>query len=386
MKLNVFISSRNNDRVIINGVPGNTLTEVRQYLKKELESVKLLDKDLFEIHINETFGAVSNTDSYNKCLVEVQESDFVIALYNGAAGWAPRGIDMGICHAELVEALNVSTRKTSIVDISAFFNLIPASANETKLNNLFSEYIKEINTFTNPLKLSKNILSDGFRTELLESIKNVLYKHLEDRIRTANLYFNISGDNKISLNWKKLKYNELDKNITNIIRDLIDKSPYFSTFITTASSIPDNMSVDDAKSFTGRPSQNDQVLINASAKFKKIKQGPIHFVGVFGNATEIQVKNLIGFPDISTMKDDFGLYVWEQNTHVQMVFLTNCKTPDAVRSKFLLFTNWCRSNQEYDNMIKRAQARHHILTAMNYANGIVSNNIPTTKAPKKRVP
>jgi hypothetical protein len=84
------------------------------------------------------------------------------------------------------------------------------------------------------------------------------------------------------------------------------------------------------------------------------------------------------------MKEDFGLYVWEQNTHVQMVFLTNCKTPDAVRSKFLLFTNWCHANGEYDNMIKQAKARHHILAAMNDANDIVNSPPGKPTAARKK--
>jgi hypothetical protein len=98
--------------------------------------------------------------------------------------------------------------------------------------------------------------------------------------------------------------------------------------------------------------------------------GPIHFVGVSGNATEIQVKNLIGYPDISTIKGDYGIYVWEQNSHIQMVFLTDCISPEAVRSKFLLFDNWCQSTQEIVNIEKRARARIHILNAINEAKKI----------------
>lgn len=371
MKLTVFISSRNNDKVNIDGTAGDSLTEIRKHLKRELEGVRLFDKEFLDIRINENFGAVADTDSYNKCLDEVRESDFVIALYNGAAGWAPPGIDMGICHAELVEALDISTRKTAIIDVSGYFKLKP-TADEARLNTLFSTYIQEANPFVNPLKLSNaNRSNAGFTVELLASIKNILYKHIEDRIKMANLYFNISGENRVSLNWKKLKYSDRDENIKTILRDLIAKSAQFSSFITSASSIPDNMSVEDAKSFTGRPFLDDQVLILENARFKKMKQGPIHFIGVYGNATELQVKNLVGYPDISAMKEDFGLYVWEQSTHIQMIFLTDCKTPDAVRSKFLLFTNWCVSNGEFGNMVKRAQARHLILMAINEAKNIV---------------
>jgi hypothetical protein len=368
MKLKIFISSRNNDTVLIGGAVGDSLTTIRKHIKRELENTKFFDKDFFEILINEDFGASTTTDSYNTCLQKVQDSDFVIALVNGVAGWAPKGIELGICHAELDAALNVSTRKTSIIDVSKYFSIKPADADEKKRNELFRNYINDLNTFTNPLKIEKGKENNaGFIEELLSSIKNVIYQHLNERIELSNLYFNISGDNKISLNWKKLKYTDRDKNITSILKQLIAASPDFSKFVVGVFSIPDNMSVPDAKSFAGRPFLKDQELIEKPKKRVITRFGPIHFIGVYGNATEIQVKDLIGFPDITAIKEDFGIYVWEQNTHVQLVFLTDCKTPEAVKSKFLLFNNWCHSNGEYGNMVKRAEARHLILTAINQA-------------------
>jgi hypothetical protein len=371
MKLKIFLSSRNNDKIVINGVVGDTLTEIRKYIKKELEDTKFFSKDFFDIRINEDFGASTSTDSYNKCLEEVRESDFLIALFSGASGWAPVGIDLGICHAELDAAMNISTRKTAIIDISKYFTIKTSDAMEIKRNTIFSQYLTDQNTFNNPLKLARaKETNDGFKEELLASIKNVIYKHLNDRIELSNIYFNLGGNNKISLNWKKLKYSDRDKNITTLLKDLLLASPDFTPFVCTSFSIPDNMSIEDAKSFTGRPFLKDQDLITIPKKRKPGKFGPIHFIGVYGNATEIQVKNLIGFPDISAIKDDFGIYVWEQNTHVQLIFLTECRTPESVKSKFLLFNNWCRANGEYTNITKRAEARFHILKSINEAKSI----------------
>lgn len=371
MKLKIFLSSRNKDIVSINGITGDTLTEIRKFIKKELEGTKFFGKDLFEIKINEDFGANTSTDSYNKCLQEVRDSDFIIAIYSGSAGWAPEGFDLGICHAELDTAMNISTHKTAIIDISKYFTISTTDKDEIKRNKLFKDYLVEQNVFTNPLKLSKaNESNDGFKKELLVSIQNVIYKHFSERIKLSNICFNFGGNTKISLDWKKLKYSDRDKNITTILKELISLSPDFKIFISEVFSIPDNMSVEDAKSFTGRPFLKDQDLILRAKKAKPTKFGPIHFIGVYGNATEIQVKNLIGFPDISAIRDDFGIYIWEQNTHVQLVILTECKTPEAVKSKFLLFNNWCRSNREYDNIIKRAKARLHILKSINEAKKI----------------
>jgi hypothetical protein len=374
MKFKLFISSRNNDKVFINGSECDSLTEIRKYIKSQVEGCLFLNKDFFDVRINEDFGADTSADSYNRCLIEVTESDFVIALYNGMSGWAPIGNDLGICHAELDAALNVSSRKTAIIDISKYYPHTPTDTDEINRNKAFAKYINDLNTFTNPLKLSKaNENSIGFKNELLKSIQAVVFKHLNERIDLSNLYFNIGGNNKISLNWKKLKYSDRDRNIRVVIDKLLTASVDFSKFVTCTYSIPDNMSIEDAKSFTGRPFLKDQDLIDKAKKGKPVKFGPIHFICVYGNATEIQVKGLIGFPDIVAIREDFGLYVWEQNTHVQLIFLTECKTPEAVKSKFLLFNNWCRSNGEFENIGKRAEARHMILTAINNAKKIANS-------------
>jgi hypothetical protein len=336
MKLKVFISSRNNDILKIAGVTGDSLTDIRLWLKVELEKIKMFDKDFLNIRINESFGATTTRDSYNECLEEVRKSDLIIALYNGVAGWAPVGIDLGICHSELSTGLDISMRKTAIINIEEFFDIKSTDKAEETRNKKFKEYIEPLNRFTNPLKVTGKQTNENFKETLLNSIKTVIYNHISDRIKISNSYYNLSGNNKISLDWKKLKYTDRDRLITEKLRFLISNNPNFSKFISKAFSIPDNMSVQDAKSFTGRPFLKDQELVPVG-KTKNI--GPIHFIGVYGNATEIQVKNLIGFPDISAIRDDFGLYVWEQNTHVQLVFLVDCKTPEAIESNFLLFNN-----------------------------------------------
>jgi len=340
MKLKIFLSSRNNDKVVIDKTPCITLTEVRKKLKKDLEAIRFLGKEIFDVRINEDFGSDTSTDSYNTCLLEVQESDLVIILYNGVSGWAPVGTDLGICHAEMDTALAVSTKKTAIIDLTSYFTISPGDASEAKRNEYFSKYVKDLNLFMNPVKLTKAKKNQvGFQETLLEVVENVIAKHMNERIKLSNIYFNIAGNNKISLDWKKLKYSDRDKNITGILNKEISKNTTFSIFTYKVYSIPDNMSVEDAKSYTGRPFLKDQELIDHPIGDAPIKYGPIHFIAVYGNASEIQVKNLIGFPDISAIKEDFGIYVWEQNTHVQLVFLTECRTPEAVKSKFLLFNN-----------------------------------------------
>jgi hypothetical protein len=55
-----------------------------------------------------------------------------------------------------------------------------------------------------------------------------------------------------------------------------------------------------------------------------------------------------------------------------LVFLIDCKTPEAIESNFLLFNNWCESTGEFENIKKRAEARIHILKAINDAKKIAT--------------
>ncbi|MEN5379082.1 hypothetical protein [Sphingobacterium kitahiroshimense] len=370
MKFKVFISSRNNDKIIIGKSNDQTLTDIRIWIKEELEKEELLDKNILDISINESFNRDTTHDSYYACLDEVHQSDFTIVLYNGASGWAPPGFDIGICHAEFAESIQISTKKTSIVDIRNFCPVSTTDEQELKRNKLFSDEIQLVNRFTNPIKITGAQTLENFKNTLLKEIKNTIHKHILDRIKVSNIYYDLAGNTKTILDWKKLKYSDRNNRIKETLQELISTSTNFRDTINIPNAIPDNMSVEDAKSFTGRPFLVDQDKILDIAPGKL---GPIHFIAVYGNATEIQVKNLIGYPDVSVIKDEFGIYVWEQNSHIQMIFLTDCKTHNAVKSNFLLFNNWASSSGELNKIQTRAKARLHILKAINEAKNIAND-------------
>jgi hypothetical protein len=225
------------------------------------------------------------------------------------------------------------------------------------------------------LKLKKKDRNNiGLKRELLEAVKNVINSHLAQRIEYSNYYYGLSKTNAIGLNWKKMKYEGRAKEIKKVLSELVTGSPSFKSCITQEHSIPDKMSVDDAKQFTGRPFLNDQEHIKVDSKKKGIARnsGPIHFIAVYESATEGQVKSMIGYPDVSVIKEDFGYYVWEQNTHIQLIVLTECVTPTAIRTKYLIFENWANSSGEMEKMQNRAKARFHILKSINEAMNIAN--------------
>ena len=93
----------------------------------------------------------------------------------------------------------------------------------------------------------------------------------------------------------------------------------------------------------------------------------IHFLAVYGNATEIQVKNLVGYPDLTVIKATFGFYLWEKNMHIQMFFLPACNNPQKIERRLSQLINWLRESLEQSKIVMRAKARYSILHAINEA-------------------
>ena len=370
MTYKVFISSRNNDNLFINGKSGISLTDIRLFLKEELEKEKFFDKDFLTVVINETFSSDTTFDSYNECLKQIDDSQLTICLYNRYSGWAPPSIDKGICHAELARAMEISSKQAAIIDISEYFQYLTTDQAQISRDELFKTFIEINNRFRNPLKIAKADLNENsFKQTLLERIKELILKSFEKRIEASNASFKQSGNSHMVLEWKTMNFDSRNKEITSLLSKMVSLD--YKDIVTLVSSVPENMSTPEALKYTGRSFLNDQETISEK-KNKKFRKGPIHFVGVFGNVTETQIKNLIGNPDIAILKDDFGIYVWEPALNIQMVFLTKCSTPEATTTGYQLFQNWIEFSDLTDAIKKRAEARYLISHAFVKAKRIIS--------------
>jgi hypothetical protein len=372
LKFSVFISSRNLDPIVINDSPGESLTEVRLFLKDKLEAELFLGEKYLLVEINETFGMDGTENSYNICMQHAAEADLVIVLYNGEAGWGPDGNGIGICHAELDAAFQASSKKVAIVDISKFSPVPAATGEAATRNSAFKNYYTKLNRFNNPLKLRKaDQTAEGFRNALLKSLQNIISRHFAARIAHSNMYYAMSANNTVAKDWQQLNYEPLSVQMKERLSALADKDLFFKDALKISHAIPDRMSEPDARSYTGRPFLSDQDAITQKG-VPDTATGPLHFIAVFGPATVSQVKGIIGYPDISVIKDDFGYYLWEQHMHIQLVVLTDCTTPVAIATKFQLFQTWATGNDEVDKINNRAKARSHILRSINQA-GVIAD-------------
>lgn len=115
-KIKLMISSRCTDQF-----DGRSLSDIRRDIKKEIESEKFFDKDIFEVWINEDNPSErADHDSWNICIKQVRKADLFLVLYNGNAGWVKPHGSNGICHEEFATAYRESPGK--VIGISILDN------------------------------------------------------------------------------------------------------------------------------------------------------------------------------------------------------------------------------------------------------------------------
>lgn len=336
-----------------------TLGDLRQFLKKELESELLFDLKLFKVIMNEEgFRQDFTEDAFDTCLKKVEESDVVVILYNGDAGWAPKGDNTsnGICHEEYLAAVNNHPSMTFGINLTTYFTKVKHDKNQSQLNQRFSEDVNEMYRF-------KEFSEAGNIHDLQQYILRLIIGYVQESfVRAFTSKKQIDSSNTVfgkTLDWSKLNYGQRTDELIGIGEEAF--ADVLKNVITNWHAIPDNMSVADARNRVGRPFLKEHDLLNKSKK----KMGVVHFIAVYGNATESQVKALIGFPDITAIKAPFGFYLWEQNSQIQMFFLKKCINPNTVRTRKSQVVNWLKSSKEESKVLKRAKGRYHLLKAMN---------------------
>jgi hypothetical protein len=360
-KIRIFLSSR--VKSSFEGLNKKfRLTDLRQFIRKSLEKEIFLGEKIFDVITNETsFKGDFSKNSFDKCLETMRSCNIIIILYNGEAGWSANELPTnGICHEEFLVAMNEFSGMTWAMDLTSYFQLKAVGQEKEKNDAFIADFIrysKHREEITEPDTVED--LKQTILTQIKGYLQEAVQKSFETRkeeVASSNLY----GP---TLDWSKLTYNERQSKMHAKLESTFDSIPAFLKVIKAFHAIPDNMSVADARNLIGRPFIEEHVLIKDNEK----TSGVIHFVAVYGTATEIQVKNLVGYPDVTVIKGAFGFYLWEKHGHVQMFFLTKCINPEYIRRRLSQLINWLNESGEQPMIVVRANARYSILNAMNLA-------------------
>jgi len=108
-KIRVMISSRSNTTVFN---PPVNLKKLRRSLKDFIvQKLKISEEPLFEVWICEDDTGDGIDSWWETSKEEVRKADLVLVLYTEEAGSKVQDIGLGICHAELFEAVKYSREK-----------------------------------------------------------------------------------------------------------------------------------------------------------------------------------------------------------------------------------------------------------------------------------
>lgn len=362
-KIRVMLSSRCNDP--FSATEKKTLTAVRRELKASIESQKLFGFKPFEVWINEDAEPQDHlTDSWDACLREVRKCDILIVLYNGNAGWAKTGEDIGICHAEYAEGLKTAPGKVRLIELPLCD--APAKKDQAARNDRFAAF--------------KNVAS-GFRggnVETLDDLNKEVGKALFDAVlaqtrRGGEADKGGRFDLGAALEWSRLDFvgrkaameaelhNALEgrpgsKKIKSSIAIQIEES----LVVVRLHAVPAAFSVAAAREMVGRPHLRDHQLASELGT----AGGPLHLIACHRTVSETQATNLLGFPDATVISSPFGVYVADNVQKMQFVFLANCRDAIQTRLGVQRFLEWLEQAGESQLLLDRAKARARIIKAI----------------------
>lgn len=362
-KIKLMISSRCSDLISI-GKDEITFTDLRDYVLTELEKETFLGDPIFDVVISEKIIEPADDTSWNKCLKEIVESDIILVWFTGHEGYKDKGKSIGICFAEYIEALQSNPSKVYILD---FRKLKLLFADKTEIeDNVKSKSEFALEVSKKDKWLQKTEIS---KCTSLATLKKEVKKKCYEITRAGITNFVLTGSQTLrqlnhkfgeGLQWSKLNYRFRQEAIKHYLERAIIKFLAEPDFVQLQNAcilhaLPDAMSVAEARELVGRPYLKDLEHLT----IKSI--GPVHFIGVYKNATESQLRDVIGHQDVAIIQESFGFYVWDLINHVQLVYITNCKDPEVTTLRTQEFFTWLRLHSETNYVIDRATRRLEIL-------------------------
>jgi hypothetical protein len=364
-KIRVMISSRSLDRYPLGSKSGRQLSEIRHELKKEIESVKVFSKKIFEVWINEeTPPKGGNWDSWDTCLEAVRDCDILLVLSNGNAGWAQEGGDIGICHAELAAGLSTAPGKVWLVSLG---NVPTDNSPVGQRNKRFQEYLSQQSLFRGGTVQTEEQLKDRVREALHDAVITLMQRG----VREASKGRFYSGQ---ALDWSRLDFVRRQSAMMQVLRDAIANRTSGSekagqVFVTlamtevlfVAHAVPAALSIGQAKEMVGQPFLRDhayqEILIGKRA-------GPVHVIGCHKTVTEAQAIKFLGFADATFVTAPFGVFVADNIQKIQLAFISNCRDATTTRHGVQRFFEWLEQTGENALLANRGTSRARIIRAI----------------------
>ena len=365
--LKIMISSRVTDTVSFADGTSKTMEEIRTDLKASIEAVVIGGEKLFEVWINEDAPAAPGDDtSWEHCMEQARTADVVLSMFNGNAGWAKSGGDVGICHAELETALRHGRARVRLLQLPNCNTEV--AGDEKERNDRFGAYVLNQNLFRAQAKK-------------FDEVKKIVVAALRDAVIELSRRGKTSAkadkyDRGPALEWSRLSFIDRRDAMVKSAADALKARSGVAevdgiTFrvplkkdklVVRVAAMPGAMSVAEAREMVGRPHLRDHEL--AGQLNARSHVGPLHLIVCHRSATEARGLSILGFPDAVVVSSGFGLYVADNVEKSQLVFLRECRDDTAGRHTLQLFFDWLDHSGEGDKVVDRAKGRRAVARAV----------------------
>ncbi len=374
-----MVSSRSLSRVFEDTVP---LADLRRRLQTLLHGLRWAGGDgadlphrsdgqpVFDVWIHEKeTGRASQRRTFELSLDEIRRADIVIVLYNGEAGSAKQDDAIGICHAELQEAV---ARRGDVVYI---VETLPTAAAKTPRDKRFQEYVGSLDLFRTQVRNE---------AELQDAILQLLHQAVAQLVKRGAAGSR-RRDRGQALEWGRLDLAERQLSMRRALAlelgviesDNSPQAPVIALAGTTLRSridaIPDALTVAAARERVGQPFLQDH---RAMAGNQNGPPGIVHVIACYRGVTARQASAMIGTPDAITVASDFGIYAADHVQQIQMFFLAQCADEAAVGVNVRRLEEWLQQTGEIRRVLQRAHGRAKILRTINEAMAFDADRVP----------
>lgn len=359
-----MISSRCNDKFPADAKGAKSLTKIRQEIKQKIEEETIFDKQVFEVWINEESPSLSGkATSWEHCIKQVRSADILLVLYNGNAGWTNSKSDIGICHAELEEGMNIAPGKVFLISI---FDENSITKPNKPADKRFQEYVATQNLFRPTPATDIETLFSQVKEALRESLVTLTSRGVREsskgRFHTGQ-----------ALDWSRLNFSDRSEEIKETIAHTIAERfgyEYNSVLrmpvdqddiLIVPNAIPAALSVSAAREMVGQPFLRDHERIEL---LDTGTVGPIHIIGCHKGVTERQAMSLLGVPDVTLVTAPFGVYAADNIQKIQLILIANCRDQTTTRHGVQRFFEWLQQTGEDKILVQRAGSRSNIVRAI----------------------
>lgn len=308
----------------------------------------------------------ANADFWDNCVSSVSRADILLVLYNGNAGFGNTSASIGICHAELMAALQNAGAKVRLIDVrrdASSSGKTPAG--DKARNQRFDEYLDAQQLgrrFARDDQDAIRLLLDALQDAVVEMVRLGGGETRKGRFDTG-----------APLDWSRLDYAQRKSAIERVllaslgeagaveqrggcVHKIAGRHIHFRCH-----AVPAAMAVAAAREMVGRPFLRDHEWIE---QIEGSTVGPVHVIACHKGVTENQAVSLLGFPDATILTPPFGVYVADNIQKIQLVFLANCRDETSTRFAAQRFLEWLARSGEAPYLAERARGRKAIVSAI----------------------